>query len=119
VGRQDWSAIAALLPTDGDFLVATGLRTEDPIGTLRALARDPLPEWALVLAARPGRTTGTTVWPELAVRDPFLILDEERSGLAATFGAEQVRAWEAAGRYLGWRAGFDDDGAWRFIVAGD
>jgi hypothetical protein len=119
VRRQDWSAIEALLPADGDFLVATGLRTEDPIGTLRALPRDPLPEWALALGARPGRTTGTTVWPELAVRDPFLILDEERSGLAATFGAEQVRAWEAAGRYLGWRAGFDDDGTWRFIVAGD
>jgi hypothetical protein len=43
----------------------------------------------------------------------------ERAALDAVFGAETVRAWESAGRYLGWRAGFDDDGTWRFIVAGD
>ncbi len=60
-----------------------------------------------------------TVWPELAVRDPFVIDDAERPDLEAAFGAEALAAWESAGRYLGWRAGFDDDGTWRFVVAGD
>jgi len=118
-GSEDWSLVSALLPPDGDFLVADGRRTTDPIGLLRTLPRDPRPEWEVVLRQRPGRIDSTTVWPELAVRDPFVISDEERSDLDAAFGIATIDAWIAAGRYLGWRAGFADDGTWRFIVAGD
>jgi hypothetical protein len=121
LASADWSLVAALLPPDGDFLVATGQSTADPVAVLRALPRDPRPEMLAALAQRPGRIAGVpgTVWPELAVRDPFVIDASERAALDAAFGAETVRAWESAGRYLGWRAGFDDDGTWRFIVAGD
>jgi hypothetical protein len=73
------------------------------------------------LAQRPGTIAGSgvTVWPELAVRDPFTIGGDERAALEAAFGADALRAWDAAGRYLGWRAGIADDGTLRFIVAGD
>jgi hypothetical protein len=120
LAADDWSLVAALLPADGDFLVATGEAASDPVAVLRALPRDPRPEMLAALAQRPGRIAGVagTVWPELAVRDPFVIAPDERASLEATFGADTVRAWESAGRYTGWRAGFDDDGTWRFMVAG-
>jgi hypothetical protein len=117
----DWSQVYALVPADGEFLVASGEEAADPVAVLRALPRDPRPELLIALMQRPGRIDGVTgtVWPELAVRDPFVIDDAERPDLEAAFGAEAVAAWESAGRYLGWRAGFDDDGTWRFVVAGD
>jgi hypothetical protein len=117
----DWSLVAALAPTGGGFLVASGEESADPVSVLRTLPRDPRPEMLAALTQRPGRIPGVpgTVWPELAVRDPFVVDATERTDLEAAFGADTVSAWESAGRYLGWRAGFDDDGTWRFIVAGD
>jgi hypothetical protein len=118
VRAQDWDAIAALLPADGRFTAGFGA-PEDPIAYYRALARDPLAEWLVVLTQPAGRVGDLTVWPELHARDPFVIGDAERSRLDAAFGAEFLRTWEGAGSYLGWRAGFDADGTWRFMVAGD
>lgn len=115
----DWSLVDALVPADDTFLVATGEESADPVAVLRALPRDPRPEMLVALAQRPGRVDGMTVWPELALRDPFTIDASERQSLETAFGVEAIAAWESAGRYLGWRAGIDDDGVWRFIVAGD
>jgi hypothetical protein len=115
----DWMLVDALLPSDGRFLVATGRESDDPVTVLRDLPRDPRTEVLAALGWLPGRLAGTTVWPELAVRDPFVIDSAERAALDAAFGADAVRTWETAGRYLGWRAGIDDGGTWRFIVAGD
>jgi hypothetical protein len=72
---DNWSLIAALLRAEGDFLVTTGVAASDPVGVLRALPRDPRPEMLAALAQRPGRIAGVpgTVWPELAVREPFVI----------------------------------------------
>jgi len=119
VAEGTWEAIGALLPADGRFLVGTGDQVAAPIDLLRGLARDPRLEWTTVLAQQPGRVDGVTVWPELALRDPFVIADDERDALVSAYGADAVAAWERDGRYLGWRAGFDDDGTWRFMVAGD
>jgi hypothetical protein len=121
LAADDWSLVTALLPRDGDFRVAADQTVADPVALLRALPRDPRPEMLAALAQRPGTVAGAgvTVWPELAVRDPFVIATYERTAIEASFGPDAVRAWESAGRYLGWRAGFADDGTWRFIVAGD
>jgi len=118
VRAEDWDAIAALLPADGRFTAGFGA-PEDPIAYYRALGRDPLAEWLVVLTQPAGRVADLTVWPELHARDPFVIGDAERPRLEAAFGAEFLRTWEGAGSYLGWRAGFDADGTWRFMVAGD
>ena len=114
----DWDGIAALLPADGAFTAAFGAPA-DPIAYYRSLERDPLAEWLVVLTQPAGRVQELTVWPELHARDPFVITSAERPRLAAAFGEEFLRNWEAAGAYLGWRAGFDADGTWRFMVAGD
>ncbi len=118
VRAQDWDAIAALLPADGRFTAGFGA-PEDPITFYRSLPRDPLAEWLVVLTQPAGRVGELTVWPELHARDPFVIGDAERPRLEAAFGAEFLRNWQGAGSYLGWRAGFDPDGTWRFMVAGD
>jgi hypothetical protein len=118
VRAADWDAIAALLPADGRFTAGFG-EPDDPIAYYRALPRDPLAEWLVVLTQPAGRVADLTVWPELHARDPFVIGAEERPRLAAAFGEEFLRDWETAGSYLGWRAGFDADGTWRFMVAGD
>jgi len=115
----DWSLVGALLPSDGEFLVADAQRSDDPVAVLRGLARDPRAEMLVALGQRPGRSGAVTIWPGLALRDPFAIDASERPQLEAAFGADTLRAWESAGRYLGWRAGIDDQGEWRFIVAGD
>lgn len=119
LASSDWSQVEVLVPADGRFLVATSEESTDPVARLAALPRDPRPEMLAALAQGPGTVEGMTVWPELAVRDPFAIDAAERQALASAFGTEAVAAWESAGRYLGWRAGFDADGTWRFIVAGD
>jgi hypothetical protein len=118
VRAQDWDAIAALLPADGRFTAGFGA-PDDAIAYYRGLARDPLAEWLVVLTQPAGRVQELTVWPELHARDPFVIGDGERDRLSAAFGEEFLRTWEQAGAYLGWRAGFDADGTWRFMVAGD
>jgi hypothetical protein len=118
VRAADWDAIRSLLPADGRFTAGFDAPA-DPIAYYRALERDPLEEWLTALTQPPGRVAELTVWPQLHARDPFTISDEERPRLAAAFGEDSLLGWEAAGAYLGWRAGFDADGTWRFMVAGD
>jgi len=114
----DWAAVAALIPADGAFRAGFG-NPGDPIAFYRSLPRDPREEWVTILTQPAGRVLQTTVWPELHAREAFVIADAERAELEAAYGAESIRGWESAGMYLGWRAGFDPDGTWRFMVAGD
>lgn len=118
VRSGDWDEVAALLPSDGAFRAGFG-NPEDPIEFFRSLPRDPRPEWIVILTQPPGRVLDLTVWPELYAREAFVIGADERAALETAYGAESIRGWEAAGMYLGWRAGFDADGTWRFMVAGD
>jgi hypothetical protein len=118
VRAADWEAIAALLPADGRFTASFG-DTTDPIAYYRSLPRDPLAEWLVVLTQPAGTVAELIVWPELHGRDPFVITSDERPWLAVVYGEDFLRNWESAGAYLGWRAGFDADGTWRFMVAGD
>jgi hypothetical protein len=89
-----WSKVSALVPADGEFLVASGEEADDPVAVLRILPRDPRPELLITLMQRPGRIDGVTrtVWPKLAVRDQFVIDDAERPDLKAAFGAKTVAA---------------------------
>ena len=82
------------------------------------MTRDQREEWLTILTQPAGRVLDITVRPELRARGALAITADERA-LEAAYGAESIRGWEAAGMYLGWRAGFDPDGMWRFMVAGD
>jgi len=114
----DWDGVARLIPGDG-FTASFGA-DGDPIAYYRDLPEDVLAVIVRLLEGDSGRIgTGMTVWPELHARDPFAIVAEEREALITVYGAEDIRGWEAAGAYLGWRLGIEDDGTWRFLVAGD
>ena len=115
----DWEAVATLLPADPEGFTASFGGADDPIAFYRALPEDLLPEVVALLDGPSARLGDLTVWPELHARTPFAVADEERAGLEGRFGAEAVRTWEEAGAYLGWRIGIQDDGTWRFLVAGD
>lgn len=115
----DWDAVGALLPDDADAFTASFGGTDDPIALYRGLPEDVLGEVVALLDGPSARLGDLTVWPDLHARTPFVITDAERPGLEARYGAEAVRGWEAAGAYLGWRIGIQDDGTWRFLVAGD
>ncbi|MEY3020052.1 MAG: hypothetical protein RLZZ272_1036 [Actinomycetota bacterium] len=115
----DWDAVAALLPEDPEAFTATFGGTDDPIAHYRSLPEDVLAELVLLLDGPSARLGDLTVWPDLHARTPFGITEEERGALEARYGAEALRDWETAGAYLGWRVGIQDDGTWRFLVAGD
>jgi hypothetical protein len=44
---------------------------------------------------------------------------EDRRWLMNLYTEQEIRAFERAGDYLGWRAGIRNDGKWLFFVAGD
>jgi hypothetical protein len=114
----DWDALARHLPGDG-FTASFG-GSSDPIAYYRSLPDDVMAIIIRLLEGDRGRAgERLTVWPELHVRDPFTILPEERADLVSVYGESVVANWEAAGAYLDWRLGIDDDGTWRFLVAGD
>jgi hypothetical protein len=114
----DWDALARHLPGE-DFAASFG-GSSDPIAYYRSHPDDIMAVIIRLLEGDRGRVgVRLTVWPELHARDPFTILPEERADLVSVYGEGVVANWEAAGAYLGWRLGIDDDGTWRFLIAGD
>jgi hypothetical protein len=66
--------------------------------------------------AQDGSERTIMVWPA-AMGDEATPAD--RRALEDVFGTETVNGWYADGMYLGWRMGVDEQGIWRFLVAGD
>ena len=76
----DWDAVGALLPEDG-FSASFGGET-DAVAYYRSLNVDVLAVIVALLegpSARLEPDLGITVWPDLHVRDPFVVTDEERA----------------------------------------
>jgi hypothetical protein len=59
------------------------------------------------------------VWPAQATEDPAEWDGQDIEALTAIHAEEDIRAFQEAGLYLGWRVGIDRDGTWVFFVAGD
>ena len=114
----DWDALGALIPTERLFTSVIDV-DHDHIAYYRSLETDVLAEIIALLEGPFAVDDGRTVWPEVSQRTPFTFGADERADLEARFGAERVREWEAAGTYLGWRLGIDEDGTWVYLVAGD
>jgi hypothetical protein len=114
----DWDAIGALLPTDGQFTSSFGGET-DHIAFYRSLEQDLTSEIVALLEGPFAQNDDFFIWPDLHVRVPFAIGDDERAESEARYGAEALEQWEGAGAYLGWRIGITSTGDWRFFVAGD
>jgi hypothetical protein len=119
---RDFQALRALIPDEG-FTFSFGGET-DPIAYWKRLESeghvpvfgDILP---MVLGTEPGFDRGAFVWPAQAVEDPAEWDEQDIGALTAIHAEEDVRAFQDAGLYLGWRIGIDRDGTWIFFVAGD
>lgn len=59
-------------------------------------------------------------WPAAFARDSWdEITDEEMADLLTVYTEGELDEIAAFGSYAGWRIGIDEDGNWRFFVAGD
>lgn len=129
-GDGDVNALAALaLSSEATFTASFGQSFGDPadLAAFWATFQEPtVPEVVLgLLDAGYTRTfanndDGTQVGINVS---PAVMGEEatatDRLRLESIFGEETVAGWYADGMYLGWRLGVDDDGVWRFLVAGD
>jgi hypothetical protein len=113
---SDWDAIGALIPAE--FSSSFG-GDSDHVAYYRSLDTDVPAEIVELLDGPFAQAGDLTVWPDLHVRSPFEIDDEERGALEEAYGAGNVQSWIDAGAYLGWRIGIDADGEWAFLIAGD
>jgi hypothetical protein len=119
---RDFEGLRALIPEEG-FTFSFGGDT-DPIAYWKRLESeghmpvfgDILP---MVLGTQPGFDRGVFVWPAQAVEDPAEWDEQDIESLTAIHAEEDVRSFQDAGLYLGWRVGIERDGTWVFFVAGD
>jgi hypothetical protein len=119
---RDFGALRALIPDEG-FTFSYGGET-DPIRYWKRLESeghvpvigDILPG---VLGTEPGFDRGVFVWPAQATEDPAEWDERDIEALTQIHAEEDVRSFQEAGLYLGWRVGIDRNGTWAFFVAGD
>ena len=96
----------------------------DPVGYWRRLEEegevpilgDDLP---VVLSGPFARRGNIYVWPRAYAKKPSEWSAAERRWLENFYTEEEIRGFERAGAYLGWRAGIRKDGTWLFFVEGD
>jgi len=120
--RLDFAGLSRLLDP-GTFSYSFG-ETGDPIGYWRRLERkaevpvvgDYL---STVLNAPVGRRANIYVWPAVHAKKPSRWSAADRRWLRRLYSAGEVRRFEQAGAYLGWRAGIRRDGKWLFFISGD
>jgi hypothetical protein len=96
----------------------------DPIGYWRRLEEQGetpiLGDYLPSVLAMPWAKQGPLyVWPSAHAKEPARWTDEDREALEQLYTEEEIRKFEQAGSYLGWRAGIRKDGTWLFFVAGD
>ena len=96
----------------------------NPIGYWRRLEEQGetpiLGDYLPTVLAMPWAKQGPLyVWPSAHAKKPSQWTDEDRKALEQLYTEEEIRQFEQAGSYLGWRAGIRKDGTWLFFVAGD
>jgi hypothetical protein len=96
----------------------------DPVGYWRRLEEEGhvpiLGDYLPVVLGSPHAMRGDIyVWPSAYGKKPASWTEEDRQSLANLYTEQEIRAFERAGDYLGWRAGIRKDGTWLFFVAGD
>ena len=119
----DYDRLETLL--DGESFSYSFGESGDPVGYWRRLEEEGevpiLGDYLPVILGAPHALRGDTyVWPSAYGKSPSTWTAEERQWLRNNFYTEQeIRAFERAGDYLGWRVGIRKDGKWLFFVAGD
>jgi hypothetical protein len=59
------------------------------------------------------------VWPSVHGKPPSEWTPEERRWLRNLYTEREIRSFERAGHYLGWRAAIRKDGTWLYFIEGD
>jgi predicted lipid-binding transport protein (Tim44 family) len=96
----------------------------DPVGYWRRqeeegevpILGDYLP---VVLGTPFAKVDDVYVWPRAYAKEPEDWTAEDRESLTNLYSPEEIKQFERAGSYLGWRAGIREDGTWLFFVSGD
>lgn len=122
----DYDALARLAADDG-FTHSFGAGGDPAESWRREEAGDGEPLRFLVeLLDRPHSTVeaadGPTqyVWPSaFAYQSWDAVPDGEREALRPLYDDQDFASFENFGGYIGYRVGIEDDGSWRFFVAGD
>jgi hypothetical protein len=114
----NYKALRPLLPASGFSYTFGEPARGGPIAYWRRVERQsgerPIEILARILRMPYTLSAGSYVWPFAYDKQPGELTDYEREllgDLADDFGAESG--------YLGWRAGIEPDGTWRFFIAGD
>ena len=118
----NYDALEALLDP-ATFSYSFG-ESGDPTGYWRMLEEeaevpilgDFLP---VILSMHYARQDGVYVWPAAATKEPSSWTEEDLAELRTFYPEEDIRGFEQAGGYLGYRVGIREDGSWLFFVAGD
>jgi len=96
----------------------------DPVGYWRRLEEegevpilgDYLP---LILSGPFAKRGDIYVWPSAYAKKPSEWTATDRRWLRNLYSEQEIRGFERAGAYLGWRVGVREDGTWLFFVSGD
>ncbi len=96
----------------------------DPVGYWRRLEEEGevpiLGDYLPVILSAPVAKRGDVyVWPSAFGKSPSTWTAKDRQWLTNLYTEQEIRAFERAGNYLGWRVGIRNDGKWLFFVAGD
>lgn len=115
----DYEALRPLLPASGFSYTFGGELQGGPIGYWQLLERQvderPIEILARILRLPYTLSGGRYVWPFAYDKQEDELTAYERELLG-----DLAEAYSGAGTgYLGWRAGIEPDGTWRFFIAGD
>jgi hypothetical protein len=96
----------------------------DPVGYWRRLEEEGevpiLGDYLPVILSGPAARRGNIyLWPRAYAKKPSDWSAAERRWLKNFYSEQEIRGFERAGAYLGWRVGIRRDGTWLFFVAGD
>jgi hypothetical protein len=118
----DYDRLETLLDRE-NFSYSFG-ESGDPVAYWRRLEDEGevpiLGDYLPVILSAPYAQRGDTyVWPSAYGKSPSSWTTEDRQWLTNFYTEQEIRAFERAGDYLGWRVGIRRDGTWLFFVSGD
>lgn len=96
----------------------------NPVGYWRRLEEEGevpiLGDYLPVILSAPHAQRGDTyVWPSAYGKSPSSWTAKDRQWLTNFYTEQEIREFERAGDYVGWRVGIRRDGTWLFFVSGD
>jgi hypothetical protein len=120
---HDYAELAELTGDMDNFSYSFG-ESGDPIGYWRDLEEEghvPIlgDILSLVLSTHFAIDKDIFVWPAAHAKDPSKWSEVDHKDLGELYPKKDIRRFERAGGYTGWRVGISRDGSWLYFVSGD